>query len=83
MANQPLRPFNPNKEKEEAELAQATPSTGDAADADADELEAESNPLVDPHLDEAIAITRHYLSLLGKGAKPGVALKKTVTTEKN
>jgi carboxyl-terminal processing protease len=83
MANQPLQPFNPNKEKEEAELAQATPSTGDAADADAEELEAESNPLVDPHLDEAIEITRHYLSLLGKGAKPGVALKKTTTAEKN
>ena len=56
---------------------------GDGADADAEDLEAESDPLVDPHLDETIEVTRHYLKLLGKGAKPGVALKKAPTIEKN
>ena len=70
-ANKPLTPFNPNKEKEEAELAQATPPTGDAEDDE--DVEAEANPLIDPHLDETIEITRHYLKLLGKGPKPGVA----------
>jgi carboxyl-terminal processing protease len=83
MKNQPLQPFNPNKAKEEAELAQANPVVGDGADAEDEDIEAESDPLVDPHLDETIEVTRHYLTLLGKGPKPGVALKKTVTTEKN
>jgi carboxyl-terminal processing protease len=83
MANTPLKPFNPNEAKEEADLAQATPATGDAADADSEDLEAEADPLVDPHLDEAIEITRHYLTLLVKGSKPDVALKKSVPTEKN
>jgi carboxyl-terminal processing protease len=83
MKNQPLQPFNPNKAKEEAELAQATPVVGDGADAESEDMEAESDPLVDPHLDETIEVTRHYLKLLSKGAKPGVALKKTATTEKN
>jgi carboxyl-terminal processing protease len=69
--NKPLEPFNPNKEKAEAELAQATPATGDAEDAE--DVEAEADPLIDPHLDETIEITRHYLNLLAKGAKPGVA----------
>ena len=82
-ANQPLQPFNPNKAKEEADLAQATPVTGDGAAAQEDDLEAETDPLVDPHLDETIEITRHYLALLAKGGKQGVALKKTTTAEKN
>jgi carboxyl-terminal processing protease len=72
--NKPLEPFDPNKGKEEADLAQATPPTGDTADAE--DAEAEADPLVDPHLDETLEITRHYLTLLGKGTKPGVALKK-------
>jgi carboxyl-terminal processing protease len=74
-ANKPLMPYNPNKEKEEAELAQATPATGDAEDAE--DAEAEADPLIDPHLDEAIEITRHYLKLFGKGTKPGVAAVQT------
>ena len=74
-ANEPLRPFDPNKDKEEADLAQAVPVTGEAADAE--DVETEADPLVDAHLDETLEITRHYLSLLGKGAKPDVALKKT------
>lgn len=73
--DQPLQPFDPKKDKEEADLAQVTPATGDTADAE--DVEAEADPLVDPHLDETIEITRHYLNLLGKGAKPGVALKRS------
>jgi carboxyl-terminal processing protease len=83
MENQPLQPFNPNKAKEEAELTQAAPATGEGAELDGEDIEAESDPLVDPHLDETIEITRHYLTLLGKGGKPGVALKKRAATEKN
>lgn len=81
MANKPLEPFNPNKAKEEAELSQATPISGDGAAADSEDVEAESDPLVDPHLDETLEITRHYLTLLGTGAKPGVALKKRAATD--
>lgn len=73
--DKPLEPFNPNKEKEEAELAQATAPTGDAEDAE--DVEAEVDPLLDPHLDETLEITRHYLNLLGKGSKPGVAAIQT------
>ena len=83
MANQPLQPYDPNKDKEEADLAQATPPTNDGAAEDSEDLESENNPLVDAHLDEIIEITRHYMTLLDKGAKPGVALKKTAATEKN
>jgi len=83
MANQPLQPFNPNKAKEEAELTQAAPATGEGAELDGEDIESENDPLVDPHLDETIEITRHYLALLAKGGKPGVALKKRAATEKN
>lgn len=82
MANEPLKPFDPNAAKEEADLAQAAPVTGEGSEVDAEDAEAEADPLVDPHLEEAIEITRHYLTLLEKGAK-GVALKKTASTEKN
>ncbi|HEX7861534.1 MAG TPA: carboxy terminal-processing peptidase [Verrucomicrobiae bacterium] len=83
MANQPLKPFDPNANKEESDLAQSTPATGEGSEASSDDLEAETDPLVDPHLDETLEITRHYLSLLGKGPKPGVALKNRAAAEKN
>src|SRR5690606_384940 len=73
--NKPLTPFDPNKHKAEADLAQAKEPTGE--DADSEDVEAEADPLIDPHLDETIEITRHYLSLLGKGPRPGVASAST------
>jgi carboxyl-terminal processing protease len=79
--NKPLEPFNPNKEKEEADLAQTKAPTGDAAEDE--DIEAEADPLIDPHLDETIEITRHYLSLLGKGPKPGVASVQTANPSAN
>jgi carboxyl-terminal processing protease len=82
-ANSPLKPFDPNEGKEEAELAQVAPVTGEGSETDSEDIEAENDPLVDPHLDETIEITRHYLTLIGKGAKPGVALKKQASVEKN
>ena len=66
---EPLKPFDPNKHKEDADLAQTKTPEGE----DAEDVEAESDPLIDPHLDETIEITRHFLNLLAKGAKPGVA----------
>ena len=85
MANEPLKPFDPNAAKEEADLAQASPV--ESSDGEAEDMEAETDPLVDPHLEETIEITRHLVTLLEKGApKAGVALKKTATTattEKN
>jgi carboxyl-terminal processing protease len=83
LANEPLKPFDPNAAKEEADLAQAAPVTGEGSEVDAEDAEAEADPLVDPHLDETIEITRHFLTLLDQGPKTGVALKKTATAEKN
>jgi carboxyl-terminal processing protease len=83
MANEPLKPFDPNAAEEEAELAQAVPVESSDPEVEED-LEEEANPLIDPHLEETIAITRHYLSLLENGVpKAGVALKKTASAEKN
>jgi carboxyl-terminal processing protease len=71
-AETPLRVFTGEKTKEEAELVQAAPPVTDGEEVE----DPETNPLVDPHLDETLQIMRDYMAALAnKGRKPVVTKK--------
>jgi len=70
-----LKPFDPKKTAAKDDAEVPVPAAGAAELDEAEDDDSDATAAIDPHLNETVEITRHYLNLLLKGPRPGVALK--------
>jgi carboxyl-terminal processing protease len=72
--DKPLQPFVASKSKEDADLAQATAAKSSDPELE-DDSDSDTEPAVDPQLDETLNILRDYMQALKKEHKNSVVIK--------